>query len=320
MRTQNFALRSSSARDDLQPPGERAGLESTITTVAHAAAREPTSSCRPPWCRRFDAPLMLPARAHVGPVRRAGLDVQRAHEPHCASRARRVLTPRFRFTWCSLGVMSLPRLGLFEFNDSAWVPRPLREVLIETLSRTLSWGGLLRGLVRPFEDFVASAWVPEVLDLASGAGGPARILVGEVLRAGRTPPRFLLTDLHPHAESWVEARAERPALINFVTEPVDATRITQRPRERASEGDDQRLPSPATRSRARGPRRCGRRAARPSSLPNAWCETRCASPPSPPSASRRSSPRPSSRPAIGPRRRSSSTPRLPLPPRPGMGS
>jgi hypothetical protein len=69
--------------------------------------------------------------------------------------------------------------------------------------------------------------VTEILDLAAGAGGPARILAGEILRAGRTPPRFLLTDLNPQLAAWREARDAFPGAIDFVAEPVDATRIPE---------------------------------------------------------------------------------------------
>lgn len=121
--------------------------------------------------------------------------------------------------------MALPRLQLFEFNDSSWAPRALRDTIVESLSRTLAWGHLLAGLVAPFEEFVARAGVSEVLDVGAGAGGPARILVNEIRRAGRTPPRFILTDLHPQVEAWQQARAAFPDDISFVGSPVDATAI-----------------------------------------------------------------------------------------------
>jgi hypothetical protein len=124
--------------------------------------------------------------------------------------------------------MALPRLHLFEFNDSSWAPRALRDTIIEALSRTLSWGHLLAGLVAPFEEFVARAGVSEVLDVCAGAAGPARILVDEIRRAGRTPPRFILTDLQPQLDAWQSARDQFPGAIDFVAEPVDATAI---PRE-----------------------------------------------------------------------------------------
>lgn len=119
------------------------------------------------------------------------------------------------------------RRHLFEFNDSPWAPVALRETVIEALSHTLAWGRILEGLVPPFREFLRRAGVDQVLDLCSGAGGPAAILAEEIARAGAAPPRFLLTDLQPHAEAWARLRGERPDVVDFVAEPVDATRIPQ---------------------------------------------------------------------------------------------
>jgi hypothetical protein len=121
--------------------------------------------------------------------------------------------------------MQLPRVQLFEFNDASWAPRPLRDTIVESLSRTLAWGHFLAGLVAPFEQFVARAGVREVLDICAGAGGPARILVDEIRRAGRTPPRFVLTDLHPQLDAWERARFAFPHDVGFIATPVDATCI-----------------------------------------------------------------------------------------------
>lgn len=121
--------------------------------------------------------------------------------------------------------MPLPRLHLFEFNDSTWAPLAMRESLVEALSRTLRMAGVLRGLAGPFADFAEKTGAQEVLDLCAGAGGPAAILVSELRRAGRTPPRFLLTDLLPHPEVWEELRRAEPDAIGFVPTPVDATDI-----------------------------------------------------------------------------------------------
>lgn len=119
------------------------------------------------------------------------------------------------------------RLHLFEFNDSPWAPVALRETVIEALSRTLRWGRILEGLVGPFRAFVEQAGVEQVLDLCSGAGGPAAVLVREMMRAGQTPPHFLLTDLQPHPELWLGLREAHRGAIDFVAEPVDATRIPE---------------------------------------------------------------------------------------------
>jgi hypothetical protein len=124
--------------------------------------------------------------------------------------------------------MSFSRRHLFEFNDAGWAPPVLRDTMVEALSRTLEWAHVLRGLVTPFESFLAASGAREVLDLASGAAGPARILATEILRAGRTPPRSVLTDLYPRIEAWEAARAELPGVLDFELEPVDATRIPER--------------------------------------------------------------------------------------------
>ena len=50
--------------------------------------------------------------------------------------------------------MPLPRLHLFEFNDTPEVPQFVRETVVESLSRAMAWGRMLRELVMPFHDFV----------------------------------------------------------------------------------------------------------------------------------------------------------------------
>jgi hypothetical protein len=119
----------------------------------------------------------------------------------------------------------LPRLHLFEVNDSPWAPRALRDTIVESLSRTLEWGDMLSGLVGPFTAFVRESGAGEVLDVCAGAAGPARVLVRQLRRAGQVPPRFILTDLNPQPEAWQRARTAFPDDIDFEPEPVDATRI-----------------------------------------------------------------------------------------------
>ena len=121
--------------------------------------------------------------------------------------------------------MTLPRLQLFEFNDADWAPEALRELIIETLSRTLRWGRVLEGIVAPLQAILDQTGVNEILDLASGAGGPAQLLVERMKAAGRAPPRFTLTDLQPRTQAWATLKLRHPDAIDFVPEPVDATNI-----------------------------------------------------------------------------------------------
>jgi hypothetical protein len=123
--------------------------------------------------------------------------------------------------------MPLPRAHLFEFNDSPWMPHAVRDTLIEALSRTLDWGGIARALVPAFRRFVEATAATEVLDLCAGAGGPAAILVQELVHAGCKPPRFLLTDLQPQVGAWERIRRAHVGLVDYVSEPVDASAIPQ---------------------------------------------------------------------------------------------
>lgn len=97
-------------------------------------------------------------------------------------------------------------------------------MIVETLSRSLDWGGFIRPLLPIMDGFLSAAGTREVLDLCAGAGGPAMILSREAERAGRTPPQILMTDLFPRVSVWRNAKQQYPTL-DFIEEPVDATHI-----------------------------------------------------------------------------------------------
>ncbi|MBK9029899.1 MAG: hypothetical protein IPL61_00920 [Myxococcales bacterium] len=120
--------------------------------------------------------------------------------------------------------MPMPRLHLFEWNDLARTPAPLREGIVEILSRTLRWGRMMAGLVEPVRAFLAAAGTDEVLDLCAGAGGPAGVLAEE-LGDSDAPPRFVLTDLFPRTDAWAALARAHPDVISYEATPVDATAI-----------------------------------------------------------------------------------------------
>ena len=122
--------------------------------------------------------------------------------------------------------MPLPRVQAFEFNDQPWAPAVLRDTIVEALSRTLSWGKILEGLVSPMASFLERAQTSEILDIGSGAGAPAAILARALAAAGR-PTRFTLTDLFPRVPVWEKLAREQPEAIGYVSSPVDATAIDE---------------------------------------------------------------------------------------------
>lgn len=121
--------------------------------------------------------------------------------------------------------MALPRLQLFEFNDSAWAPPVLRDTLVEALSRAIRWGRLMDGLVTPLARCLEAAGTSQVLDLCAGAGGPAAVL-SEAMAGRGHDVHFLMTDLFPATAPWEALCAGHPRRLGFVPEPVDATRIS----------------------------------------------------------------------------------------------
>lgn len=121
--------------------------------------------------------------------------------------------------------MTPPRMQLFEFIDLPGTPEPLRDVVVEALSRTMDWGRMTRAMVPAFRAFLDASGAKEVLEIGSGAGGPVRVLIREISRTGEAPPRFILTDLHPRVEAWTALRNEHPDVVDFEASPVDATRI-----------------------------------------------------------------------------------------------
>jgi len=120
--------------------------------------------------------------------------------------------------------MAFPRLQLFEFNDAAWAPAALREVIVDALGLALEHGHLLDGLVDPFAAFIEAAGTDSLLDLCAGSGAPAHVLLTAIAQRGLTP-QLTLTDLHPHVIDWRRLQAERPQQIALVPTPVDATAV-----------------------------------------------------------------------------------------------
>lgn len=120
----------------------------------------------------------------------------------------------------------LPRVHLFEFNDQEWAPVALRDTIVESLTRTLLWGHILDGLLDPLLAFLDEAGTRHVLDLGSGAGGPAHALATAAAKRGSSLD-LLLTDLFPRPATWQKLKVAHPGLVDFVAEPVDATRIPE---------------------------------------------------------------------------------------------
>jgi hypothetical protein len=110
------------------------------------------------------------------------------------------------------------RLHLFEFEDQAWFPAPLRRAMTSYLVSAYGvtpfpklWAERLAKLMNRDE-------VTEIVDLGSGSGGPVPQVVKALEESGYRV-RVLLTDLYPdQGKAWTDDATR------YFPQPVDAAR------------------------------------------------------------------------------------------------
>jgi len=119
----------------------------------------------------------------------------------------------------------MPRRRLFEFHEQPWVPPIIRDSVVEGLYHLVRGRRLMRKLAGPFLDFLDRTGADRVVDLCSGAGGPALILAEEIARLGRRPPQIVLSDLFPRPDLWEGARRRVPGRVDYWPRPVRATTL-----------------------------------------------------------------------------------------------
>ena len=83
--------------------------------------------------------------------------------------------------------------------------------------------------LRPFVDRLAAALRAtgehRVVDLCSGGGGPSPVITRLLREEHGLPARVTLTDLYPNLERFERAGRLEGEMINFCSEPVDATTV-----------------------------------------------------------------------------------------------
>jgi hypothetical protein len=115
------------------------------------------------------------------------------------------------------------RLHLFEFGDQGWLPAPFRDAMTSYLRTAYGmtpfprlWAERLAFLLRDFRDH-------KIVDLGSGAAGPAPRILVELAKHGLAP-HVTLTDLHPNRSSLNPQTAMR-SLLTYWPDPVDAVHV-----------------------------------------------------------------------------------------------
>lgn len=118
----------------------------------------------------------------------------------------------------------MSRVQLCELHELERTPDRWRRMLNDVLTFFAlnfdPYGPVLPRLL----DAIGKSGQARVLDLGSGAGGPAMALIHCALRRGLRPPAIMLTDKYPNLEAF-RAAAARYDGVSFVEKPVDAGAI-----------------------------------------------------------------------------------------------
>ena len=119
----------------------------------------------------------------------------------------------------------IPRIQSFEFCERADVPRWIRESIVEILGMGLRASHVFQPVAPVFHALCQLIGANEVLDLGSGSGEPAALLIEELRRQGLAAPRFTLSDILPNLPALRKTASQHPKQLRIITEPLDATAI-----------------------------------------------------------------------------------------------
>lgn len=119
------------------------------------------------------------------------------------------------------------RIQAFEFMDLPQTPRFLRDSVVESLGNAMRWSGVCKTAAPVFREFLDGLETDTVLDLCSGSGEPAAVLLDALNREGHKLPRFMISDLFPVVHQMTQAAAQFPEHIKPINTPLDATNVPE---------------------------------------------------------------------------------------------
>lgn len=114
-------------------------------------------------------------------------------------------------------------MRLFEFMDLAWFPESMRGAETDYL-RFMWEAGAYKPIVPRLKAALVEIGSEQVLDLASGGGGPVVAIYKELIRIG-CEVRITLSDRFPNLAAFKSTQERTEGAIQFVEEPVDATAV-----------------------------------------------------------------------------------------------
>lgn len=119
----------------------------------------------------------------------------------------------------------IPRLHLFEVEDSPLLPSLIRDMMTEYLHWVMDFAGPYDPAAACIASLLRNADTVRVVDLASGGTGPWPRLLPLVTAALGAAPQVTLTDLHPNRAAFARAERSSNGAIRGHREPVDAMAV-----------------------------------------------------------------------------------------------
>jgi hypothetical protein len=117
----------------------------------------------------------------------------------------------------------MKRRQLFEIEDQPWLPAAFRDAIRRYLAAAWRMTPLPQMWAKHLLSLLDSTGFDQIVDLGSGSGGPAPVIVKEMRKSG-LPVRAILTDLYPDEHGG----ARDPELgIEYWPEPVNAVQVPE---------------------------------------------------------------------------------------------
>lgn len=129
--------------------------------------------------------------------------------------------------------MTHRRIHCFEVNDSTVFPAFLRESIIEILGKTISNGAIYAPALPLFEQFCRRSRCDTILDLCSGSGESAAMLMQGLKEADTRSVRCYLSDLQPARHALSAQVRQHPDRLQQLDHPVDACHVSDVPPHQA---------------------------------------------------------------------------------------
>lgn len=115
---------------------------------------------------------------------------------------------------------------LVEFEDLAWFPASVRDAGTDLLRFMWEAGNTFGPIVPRLHDALIKSGSDEILDLASGGGGPIMPLHHGLAKAGWRG-QITLSDKHPNLEAFRRMRELTNGRVGFLDQPVDAINVPE---------------------------------------------------------------------------------------------